>query len=184
MYYGTTWGENGSFYVYPPPLAQVVGLAPWPTFLVAWMGLLGLAFWAATREWALTVVTVAIISIATFGWLFALANPLLLTGVGNPQIIIAAICVIGFRYPAAWSFAILTKIAPGVGLLWFVARGEWRDLAIATGATAALAIGSLILAPGAWVDFIRFAQANVGNSVDLSRSSRCRSSSGRRCPRR
>ena len=28
--------------------------------------------------------------------------------------------------PAAWSFVLLTKITPGIGLLWFVVRREWR----------------------------------------------------------
>ena len=39
--------------------------------------------------------------------------------------------MIGFRYPVAWAFPLLTKVAPGIGLLWFVVRREWRNLAIA-----------------------------------------------------
>ncbi len=51
--------------------------------------------------------------------------------------------MIGFRYPAAWSLILLTKITPGIGLLWFAVRREWRALAIALGATAAIASVSL-----------------------------------------
>lgn len=53
-------------------------------------------------------------------------------------------------------------MAPGVGVLWFAARREWRQLAIAVGVTAAVTAASLALAPGAWADFVRFAIANAG----------------------
>ena len=59
--------------------------------------------------------------------------------IGNVQPLLAAAVVIGFRWPAAWAFVILTKIAPGIGLLWFVFRREWRNLGIALAATATIA---------------------------------------------
>ena len=144
-YYGTTWGVNGTYYVYPaarPDSGLIPGLSSWSP---GWACLdwrsgppraVGPSGYGRRHHLHRGI-----------GWLFALANPLLLTGVGNPQIMIAAICVIGFRYPAAWSFAVLTKIAPGIGLLWFVARGEWRNLAIAIGATTLIAVVSFVLAP-------------------------------------
>jgi len=48
---------------------------------------------------------------------------------------------------------LLTKVAPGVGLLWFVVRREWRSLGIALGATAAIVGVSFVLAPSDWVDW-------------------------------
>ena len=33
----------------------------------------------------------------------------------------------------AWAFVLLTKVTPGMGLLWFVVRREWRALLIAYG---------------------------------------------------
>jgi hypothetical protein len=57
------------------------------------------------------------------------------------------------RWPAAWAFVLLTKMTPGIGLLWFAVRREWRALGIAIGATAAVAVVSLVLAPGWWLDF-------------------------------
>jgi Glycosyltransferase family 87 len=48
---------------------------------------------------------------------------------------------------------LLTKVTPGVGLLWFVVRREWRSLAIALGTTAAIAAVSIVLAPAAWAQW-------------------------------
>ena len=58
---------------------------------------------------------------------------------GNVSLLLAAAIVLGFRWPAAWSIVLLTKITPGIGLLWFAVRREWRSLAIALGATAVIA---------------------------------------------
>jgi hypothetical protein len=75
---------------------------------------------------------------------------------GNVHILLATVCVLGFRYPALWSIALLTKVTPGVSLLWFVVRREWRSLGIALGATAAIAAVSFVIAPGAWFDWVKF----------------------------
>ena len=60
---------------------------------------------------------------------------------GNISLLLAVAIVWGFRWPWTWAFVLLTKITPGVGLLWFALRREWRQLAIALGATAAVAGG-------------------------------------------
>ena len=70
----------------------------------------------------------------------------------------------GFRWPAAWAFPILTKITPAVGLLWFAVRREWRALAIAIGVTAAVVVASFALSPSAWADWIAFLLASPGRS--------------------
>ncbi len=57
---------------------------------------------------------------------------------GNVHMLLALAIVLGFRWPATWSFVLLTKVTPGIGLLWFAVRREWRSLAIALGATAVL----------------------------------------------
>ena len=49
---------------------------------------------------------------------------------------------------------LLTKITPGLGLLWFVVRREWRQLAIALGATAAIVALSFVLMPDQWRTWI------------------------------
>ena len=73
---------------------------------------------------------------------------------GNVQLLMAAAIALGFRYPVAWSFVLLTKVTPGVGLVWFAARREWRHLGIALGFTGALVAVSLVLDPQLWVDWL------------------------------
>jgi hypothetical protein len=72
---------------------------------------------------------------------------------GNIELLLAVAIVLGFRWPATWAFVLLTKVTPGVGLLWFVVRREWRSLAIVLGATAAIAAVSIVLAPAAWAQW-------------------------------
>jgi len=62
--------------------------------------------------------------------------------------------VAGFRHPWSWSFVILTKLSPGIGVLWFAVRREWLQLAIVTVATAIVGIVSFVLAPELWSDFL------------------------------
>lgn len=75
---------------------------------------------------------------------------------GNIHLLMAAAIVAGFRYPAAWSLILLTKVTPGVGLLWFAVRKEWRNLAIALGATAAISLVSLVVVPQMWWQWFAF----------------------------
>jgi hypothetical protein len=49
---------------------------------------------------------------------------------------------------------LLTKITPGIGLLWFVVRREWRQLFIALGATAGVVAVSFVLMPDAWFQWV------------------------------
>ena len=65
---------------------------------------------------------------------------------GNIHLWIAAAIALGFRYPWTWGFVLLTKVTPGVGLLWFAVRREWRALGIALGVTGAIVAVSLLLA--------------------------------------
>jgi hypothetical protein len=72
---------------------------------------------------------------------------------GNVNLLIGLAIVLGFRWPAAWAFVLLTKVTPGIGLIWFAVRREWSSLAIALGVTAVIALASLALAPDLWADF-------------------------------
>lgn len=74
---------------------------------------------------------------------------------GNIQILLAFAVVCSFRWPAAWAFVLLTKLTPGVGLLWFVLRRDWRALLLALGATTSIAAISFVLNVGAWFDYVR-----------------------------
>jgi hypothetical protein len=72
---------------------------------------------------------------------------------GNIHLLLGAAIVLGFRWPAFWSFVLLTKVTPGVGLLWFVVRREWRSLAVVAAATAAIVTVSVIVSPRDWLDW-------------------------------
>ncbi len=129
---------------YSPAVAQLFSLfhlLPWPAFAIGWFVFLALVVAWLGRRWSLALLV--FVPIVWDGYL------------GNIEILLAAAMVIGFRKPAAWSFVLLTKVTPGIGLLWFVARREWRNLAIALGATAVIVGISFAIAPGLWLEWPR-----------------------------
>jgi hypothetical protein len=131
-------------YLYSPAFAHVLApltALPWQIFAGVWTAILMAALVWMTGRWALPLL------------LFSIVVPLELY-LGQVDILIAAAIVIGFRYPAAWALPLLTKVAPGVGLLWFAFRREWRNLLIALSVTAAIAAASAILAPELWRGWI------------------------------
>jgi hypothetical protein len=134
-------------YVYSPAFLQLVSpltALPWQAFMAAWTAILVLAVRFLTGPRLLAA-----------GLIFPFAA--MEVAGGNVSLLLAAAIVIGFRWPAAWSLVLLTKITPGIGLLWFAVRGEWRSLGIALGATAAIALVSFVLLPDqwrAWVDVV------------------------------
>jgi hypothetical protein len=72
---------------------------------------------------------------------------------GNIQILLALAIVLGFRWSATWSFVLLTKVTPGIGLLWFLLQRRWRDFAIALGVTGAIVAISFVMRPQDWLDW-------------------------------
>ena len=150
LYAGRTeWNTIGA-YPYSPAFAQLVyplNLLPWPLFVGAWTLLLLFAVFGLTgpRLFLLGLVLAAM----------EIAG-------GNISLLLTAAIVLGFRWPATWAFVLLTKITPGIGLLWFALRREWRQLAIALGATAAVVAVSYVLMPGAWREWIELLIANQG----------------------
>ena len=84
---------------------------------------------------------------------------------GNIQLMLALAIVLGFRWPATWAFVILTKLTPGIGLLWFALRREWRALAIALGLTAIVIAASFLLMPSAWVAYVAVLTGSPAPSV-------------------
>ena len=111
--YRITHGTMGSF-VYSPVAArlfQADSLLPFWQFLWLWMGvLLATALWLGGRRWWIAVLAFPPVALELYH--------------GNIHLLIAAAIALGFRYPAAWSFVLLTKVTPGVGLLWFAVRHE------------------------------------------------------------
>ena len=61
---------------------------PWVPYLIVWTALLGVAFWAATRSWSLIVLAISTAALIVFDSDHLLANPVALTLIGNPQIML------------------------------------------------------------------------------------------------
>jgi hypothetical protein len=85
---------------------------------------------------------------------------------GNIHLVFAAVVLLGFRYPALWSIPLLTKVTPGVGLVWFLVRREWRSLAIALGFTGVIVLVSFLLAPDLWSKWVGLIIANRNATGD------------------
>jgi len=141
-YAHSDWTKPGA-YVYSPAFLQLVAplaALPWVVFMGVW-----------------TAVMLVAVRYLTGPRLFALGALLAVVELsgGNISLLLAVAMVIGFRWPAAWAFVILTKVTPGVGLLWFVVRREWRQLGIALGATAAVIVASYLIIPGAWAEWVQ-----------------------------
>jgi hypothetical protein len=128
-------------YVYSPAFLQLVA----PIASLAWQPFF--AVWTVLLLAALRFLTGPRL------FLFGIAFSTLELIGGNISLLLAVAMVVGFRYPAAWSFVLLTKITPGIGLLWFVVRREWRNLGIALGATGLVILISGLLMPTAWVEW-------------------------------
>jgi hypothetical protein len=138
-------------YVYSPAFLQLLTpltALPWQAFMAVWTALLILAVRFLTGPRLLAA-----------GLLFPFAA-IEIAG-GNVSLLLAAAIVIGFRWPAAWSIVLLTKITPGIGLLWFAVRREWRPLGIALGATALIVLVSFVTVPDQWRDWIDVVLRNL-----------------------
>jgi len=143
------WNSIGA-YPYSPAFAQLVyplNLLPWTVFVGAWTAILIAAvYWLTGPDLFLLGLVVGAMEIAG----------------GNVTLLLAVAIVAGFKRPWTWAFVILTKITPGVALLWFALRREWRSLAIALGATAAVLLVSFVILPGQWRAWVELLVANQG----------------------
>jgi len=137
----SSWTEPIA-YVYSPAFLQLLS----PLTALPWQGFV--AVWAAILLVAVRLLTGP--RLLAFGVAFAALE---LAG-GNISLLLGVAIVAGFRWPAAWVFVLLTKVTPGVGLLWFAFRGEWRALGIALAATAAVVAASAVAVPAAWAEWL------------------------------
>jgi hypothetical protein len=145
-------GEE-SAYLYSPAFLQVLAplrALPWTVFLVSWTVLL-----LAVLFWLSGPLLFAPLIVLTFPELWG----------GNITILLAAGLVLGFRRPGSWALALLTKVTPGIGLLWFGVRREWRALLEAVAVTGAIVAVSVALAPDQWADWFRLLASSTGSST-------------------
>jgi hypothetical protein len=144
-------------YFYSPAFSQAIGplhALPWPVFAGLWTLLLAGVLAVLGGRW--------------FGYVIVIPFVAIELAMGNIHILMAGAIVAGFRWPAAWSLILLTKITPGVGLLWFVVRREWRSLGVALGATAALAGVSYAIAPALWTEWLAVLRTTQAGEVRAS----------------
>lgn len=140
-------------YQYPPPLAQVLApasLLPMPVFVWLWRAaeLIGLRL--ATGGWAR-----AGIAILVFPPVLAEIDA------GNVHLILAGVVALAMRGRAVpVGPAVLAKYAtwPLVPLGWLLDR---RGLLAGIGVAAIIVIGSIVLAPDAWRDYLEFLAAGA-----------------------
>ena len=129
-------------YVYSPAFLQLLSpirALPWQAYMAVWTAILmGAVFVLTGRKWFAVGVVLGLMELAG----------------GNIHLLLAAAMVLGFRWPATWAIVLLTKITPGIGLLWFVVRREWRQLFIALGATALIVALSFVTMPDAWAQWV------------------------------
>ncbi|MEW5991515.1 MAG: glycosyltransferase family 87 protein [Chloroflexota bacterium] len=148
--YGGTRPGDQDAYFYAPPFAQLLGplhLLPWRWFIAIWTLLLSAAFiWQAWYWAGFLILTVPVFAELT---------------VGNIHLLLAAAIVAGFRWPWLWALPLLTKSTLGVGLLWFAVRREWRQLAVALGATVLVVAASFAVAPRLWFQWPEILEAAV-----------------------
>jgi len=131
-------------YLYSPAFLQLMApfrLLPWEAFHLLWsLMLLGCLVWLVGR-WTPVVIVLPPVAGELMG--------------GNINLLIAVAVVLGVRGGGAWALVLLTKVVPGIGLLWFALRRQWREVAIGLGLAAAVAGVSFAITPGLWVDWIR-----------------------------
>jgi len=103
-------------------------------------------------------------ALAAAGAAYALVVPGVMEDLvrGNIHVLLAAAIIAGFRWPGVWSAMLLTKVTPGVGLIWFALRREWRALAqVAVVTGLILAASILFFGIGVWQEWIRLLAASA-----------------------
>lgn len=135
--YGVVWNTRPEAFIYSPAFAQVL----WP--------------FTSNLSYPAFHVALEVVQVAAVVWLLgpALALGFLLIPIfGDYYIVNGNITpLLAVALTQRWWFAmLLTKVLPGVTILWLVGRRDWRGLALSLGITAAIAGVSFVLWPDAW----------------------------------
>ncbi len=114
-------------------------LLPWEMFAATWFGLHVIAFIWLRAGWMMAVP--------------GLQDDLIR---GNVTVFLAVAVVLALTRTAAWWMPVLlTKVTPGVGAVWHLARREWREFVIAVGITTLVVTAGFIVAPSLWTEWFR-----------------------------
>jgi len=156
FYDAATTGRIGS-YLYSPAFAQLLAPLVWlpiAVFTALWTALNSATLWFLLRRLALPSLLFLPIAFEVIS--------------GNVHLLYAAAIVVGFRWPAAWALMFLTKVTPGVGVIWFLVRREWRSLAIALGVTGASAAVSFALDASQWARWADILRADASGAGEAA----------------
>ena len=153
--YRDRWGSADAF-VYSPAFGQLVypfTFIPFEAFfrVVMAINLVALAWLLGPVAGALALLLPFVQSELTTGQI---------------HLPLTVMCVLLRRHPSFWAFGVLTKVTPGVTLLWFLGRREWRQAAVALGVTLAIVIVSAITWPSAWRDWIELLIESSTRSIE------------------
>jgi hypothetical protein len=147
-------------YAYSPAFAQAIAplqALPFETFraIIAGAELLALAYLVGP----LPALGIALFQITPMWDEIAFS--------GNIQIVAAAVLVLALRGNAlGWPFLLLTKVTPGIGILWPLMKRKWREAAIGVGVTVVIAGVSFVSAPHYWSEWISWMLGSVDRSGD------------------
>ena len=137
--------QDQDAFSYSPPvllLFQAIrAVMPWEVFAYVYTIAIALGIWVLAGPFTLFVIFIPHVATEL--------------SLGNIHVFLALVTVFGLRWPWLWSFVLLTKVTPGVGLVWFAVRREWRALAIALGVTAVIALPTIVLFPDLWAGCLR-----------------------------
>jgi hypothetical protein len=141
--YGRIAPQQDAFLYAPPAVlvASTFDFLPWEVFREAWRGLQVAALVVVAGPWAGPLA------------LTPPVNDELLSG--NLNLFFAVVIAAGFRWPALWAIPLLTKVTPGIGLLWFAVRRQWRELSIALASSLVIAGLTLPLVPELWIGWFK-----------------------------
>lgn len=149
--YDRSANASDQSYHYSPAFAQLMLPATWLPFGV--FQAIWLIGQTAILVWLMGPILAVLLLLLPFTNVF---DELVL---GNIHVLLAAALVLSFRYPATWALFVLTKVTPGIGILWYAFRREWGQLAWAVGAVAAIIAVSFVLAPTQWGDWVAWLRA-------------------------
>ncbi|TAK02069.1 MAG: DUF2029 domain-containing protein [Chloroflexota bacterium] len=150
--YDPTAAPNTPYgYWYPPVLAQVLApfaaVLPGALFTIVWTAVLIGCIWVLSgRNVFVALAFVAFLPVA------------LELRVRNVHLLIAVLLVLALR--RSWVFwipATAIKLAPVLGVLYLVIAGRRREALMVGAVGAGVAVVSVVLSPGAWVDWVSIA---------------------------
>lgn len=138
------WGDRpagaGEFRYSPAFLILIAPfrLLPWEAFAALWFG-----------------AHIAVLLYLRLPWMLAFPGVMEDVLLGNINTFLALGIVLMVRYGAAplWASVLLTKVTPGVAVIWHAARREWRELAVAGGLTAIIIGIGVTVDPQLWIDW-------------------------------